>query len=421
MLTCSIPEVEDFPLFKAADGAHHCLLELTSPSAETRARVLDIIAQSGEEVSVLAQLPFQLILGNPSDPLAASPLCSVSFFGDLVDSAIFVPPEPIQPQTASHLVMMPDEQQAAGNPVVQSYLDQFTQQRVRDYLVWLSTDKSGGNAKITRNSYAIKTGSGGCADATWRCAHAVVDETIAEINKLMAGYPYPWRVEKLTFRADMCSNIRLVLDGLNSTNDVVVVGAHIDSRNVLSGTGATGAAPGADDNGSGSAVNLGIVQALATNPSKRRFTYSLHVAWFCGEEQGLLGSQAMAKEYKAAKVNVIAMLNADMIGYTDPKFGITLTFDARSVTPQLVDSCKLYSKIYFPSLKIGDTTGCCSDTQSFFNQGYPALGIFETPTSNVAYPQYHKAGDTWDNGLINFQQVHLFGAAFFSCALEFAL
>ena len=255
---------------------------------------------------------------------------------------------------------------------------------------------------------------------TWRCAHGVVDELVSKIRAIMADYPYAWRVETLPFRSDMCPNVRLVVQGRNTTA-VVVVGAHLDSRNAASGSSATGAAPGADDNGSGSAVNLEIAQALSDRRPSQKFEYSLHVVWFCGEEQGLLGSAALAKEYKAQKTHVVAMLNADMIGYTDSRYGVVMSFDSRSTTAWLTQSCKKFAPVYVPGLKVGDTPGCCSDAQSFYNQGFPAAGIFETPTTNVVYPQYHKSGDTWNDGYINYQQIYLFGKAFFACALEYAL
>ena len=40
--------------------------------------------------------------------------------------------------------------------------------------------------------------------------------------------------------------------------------------------------------------------------------------WFCGEEQGLIGSRAIAAAYAAAGEPLYAMVNADMLGYTLP-------------------------------------------------------------------------------------------------------
>jgi len=201
-------------------------------------------------------------------------------------------------------------------------------------------------------------------------------------------------------------------------NTYILIGSHLDSRNTGSSPTATGVAPGADDNGSGSSTNLAIARLIAHN--KVRFVNSVRMMWFCGEEQGLFGSQALALQYKNQGLNVQAMYNLDMIGYTDSRYGVTLTFSTRSVTPGLRASCEKIAATYMPNLKQGASSGCCSDEQSFYNQGFPSLGIFETPTTNVVYPRYHQIGDSWDNGLINYDQIHLFAQAISSCILEYS-
>merc|ERR1719414_2913088 len=48
---------------------------------------------------------------------------------------------------------------------------------------------------------------------------------------------------------------------------------------------------------------------------------------------------------------------------------------------------------YLPNYANANTSGCCSDQQSFHENGFPAVGFFESPGSSVAYPQYHKSTD----------------------------
>jgi hypothetical protein len=90
-------------------------------------------------------------------------------------------------------------------------------------------------------------------------------------------------------------------------------------------------------------------------------------------------------------------------------------------TEWLSSSCKVFASPYLPHLRSADTGACCSDQQSFFMRGFPAAGIFETPQSFVQYPAYHRQGDTWDNGLINYNQIYQFGQANFVCILEYAI
>lgn len=40
--------------------------------------------------------------------------------------------------------------------------------------------------------------------------------------------------------------------------------------------------------------------------------------WYSAEERGLLGSRDIAKSYRQAEVNVIAMINYDVVGYYVP-------------------------------------------------------------------------------------------------------
>jgi len=54
----------------------------------------------------------------------------------------------------------------------------------------------------------------------------------------------------------------------------------------------------------------------------------------------------------------------------------------------------------------------------FFENGFPAIGVFETNTSSVVYPDYHRDTDTPDK--VNFPQVAIFGQAVFSCLLTTA-
>ena len=73
--------------------------------------------------------------------------------------------------------------------------------------------------------------------------------------------------------------------GPSGERQVVLVTAHLDSIN-LSG-GASAPAPGADDNGSGSAGVLEMARVLAGGAAR----HDLRLILFGGEEQGLFGSE----------------------------------------------------------------------------------------------------------------------------------
>ncbi len=92
---------------------------------------------------------------------------------------------------------------------------------------------------------------------------------------------------------------------------VVIVQAHIDSR-VTDVMNATADAPGANDDGSGSALVIEAARIL----SKRKFRATIVYALLSGEEQGLWGGQLLAETAKEQGWTVTAVLNNDIVGNT---------------------------------------------------------------------------------------------------------
>jgi Zn-dependent M28 family amino/carboxypeptidase len=97
--------------------------------------------------------------------------------------------------------------------------------------------------------------------------------------------------------------------GTERPNDVVIITGHIDSR-VSDVMNATADAPGANDDGSGTAAVIEAARVL----SKHNFPGTIVYAALSGEEQGLLGGKILADYAKAKRWNVIANLNNDIIG-----------------------------------------------------------------------------------------------------------
>jgi len=97
--------------------------------------------------------------------------------------------------------------------------------------------------------------------------------------------------------------------GTERPNDVVIITGHIDSR-VSDPMDAVKDAPGANDDGSGTAAVIEAARVL----SKHKFPGTIVYAALSGEEQGLHGGKIMADYAKAQGWNVIANLNNDIIG-----------------------------------------------------------------------------------------------------------
>jgi hypothetical protein len=97
--------------------------------------------------------------------------------------------------------------------------------------------------------------------------------------------------------------------GTGDPNRVVIITGHIDSR-VSDVMNAAADAPGANDDGSGTAAVIEAARIL----SKYRFRGTIVYAALMGEEQGLYGGKTLADYAKAQGWQVEANLNNDIIG-----------------------------------------------------------------------------------------------------------
>jgi len=107
------------------------------------------------------------------------------------------------------------------------------------------------------------------------------------------------------------TNVYAVLKGSDPENAkrIVLVTGHYDSRNSDT-LDATGDAPGANDDGSGTAVSLECARVL----SKLKFPATIIFLTVAGEEQGLNGSKHFAEMAKQQGWNIAAVLNNDIVG-----------------------------------------------------------------------------------------------------------
>ena len=140
--------------------------------------------------------------------------------------------------------------------------------------------------------------------------------TIVDPSEMMtsARVPTPTRVR------DMVAIQR----GTERPNDVVIIQGHIDSR-VTDVMNFTSDAPGANDDGSGTAAVIEAARVL----SKRKFPGTIVYAALSGEEQGLLGGKVLANYAKAQGWNVVAVLNNDIIGNSCSSDGVCDSAHAR--------------------------------------------------------------------------------------------
>lgn len=113
------------------------------------------------------------------------------------------------------------------------------------------------------------------------------------------------------------SNVYAILKGTDpeQSKRIYLVTGHYDSRNSDT-LNVTDPAPGANDDGSGTAVSLECARVL----SKHRFPATIIFLTVAGEEQGLNGSRHFAKMAKDEGWKIEGVLNNDIVGGNkDPK------------------------------------------------------------------------------------------------------
>lgn len=164
-------------------------------------------------------------------------------------------------------------------------------------------------------------------------------------------------------------------------NNVVMLGAHLDSVQE---------APGVNDDGSGTAALLEIAGSVK---KYKGFKNKIRFAWWGAEESGLVGSRYyVANLAEEEKDKIRFYFNYDMIGSPNPFYHVYSDDDADKTGGQiLIDyiSEKGFPAEYAPF-------GTSSDYVAFVEAGIPSSGIF----TGAGAPQdecYHIYCDDIDN------------------------
>ncbi len=107
----------------------------------------------------------------------------------------------------------------------------------------------------------------------------------------------------------LVENVVAIQRGTSDPDRVIVITGHIDSR-VTDPMNATADAPGANDDGSGTAAVIEAARVL----SRHRFAGTIVYGVLSGEEQGLHGGKILADYARAQGWLVEANLNNDIVG-----------------------------------------------------------------------------------------------------------
>lgn len=172
-------------------------------------------------------------------------------------------------------------------------------------------------------------------------------------------------------------SIIMTITGTEIPNEIVVVGGHQDSIN-----GATGIAPGADDDASGIGSITEVIRVIKETGFRPKRTVQFMA--YAAEEVGLWGSQNIATNYRAQNKNVVGVIQLDMTNYGGSWADIVLMTDFTNA-PQNEFLRNLKAE-YLPNLVMkNDVCGYgCSDHKSWTDKSYPASMPFEAKFSGTS-------------------------------------
>ncbi|MGO4774041.1 M20/M25/M40 family metallo-hydrolase, partial [Lysobacter sp. 2RAB21] len=211
---------------------------------------------------------------------------------------------------------------------------------------------------------------------------------------------------------DGCSNcstqpsVILTVKGASLPDEVVVLGAHLDSINGSAGGSAEQSAPGADDDASGVATLTEVIRVALANGWKPKRTVKFMA--YAAEEVGLRGSNAIAQKFKTDGVNVVGVLQLDMTNYrtgTPETMQLVTDYSNADLKTFVTD---VFDAYLAPLGLTRGTITCgygCSDHASWTSAGFPAAMMFEsgtdagknTPAFKGYNPYIHSSGDTLAN------------------------
>jgi hypothetical protein len=141
---------------------------------------------------------------------------------------------------------------------------------------------------------------------------------------------------------------------------------------------------GADDNASGDAAVLGVAAILAKQPRPR----NVLIAFWSGEELGLLGSAAFVAAPPLKLADLAAYFNFDMVGrMQDNKLSVQATGTSKS-WDKLIEQANIRAGF---NVSVQPDPYQPTDVQTFNGAGIPSLNFF-----TGAHADYHKPSDTAD-------------------------
>ncbi len=192
-------------------------------------------------------------------------------------------------------------------------------------------------------------------------------------------------------------NVEAEIPGVEFPERIYIICAHLDSYCAEPST-----APGADDDGSGSATVMEAARVMA----QYQFRNTVRFVLFTAEEFWMVGSEYYVQQAYEAGEDIRGAINLDMILWApgDPD-SVFIPYDAASEDLALAagEAFAEYAPSIFP--RIVYDPGAPSDHASFWQYGYDAIEMAEGSADEIwgGYnPYYHQPEDLLLNYMPSF-------------------
>ncbi len=342
-----------------SQGSYYVIWEFAGEAEALRLRY-GTLADLGDGFYILG-LPPGVELGPNDGPRYAHPL----------------PYSMVAPQPASPLLLNPPP-----SPLLPQVVDAVSQERLTQTIALLQDDESTPGLDALGSRYTLSPGLDIKAD------YIAAELEAAGLQVTRQPFTYGRTIY----------NIVGTLPGLRPESEgVFIVCAHYDSTAGVTPGFATNwetmPAPGADDNGSGTAAVLEAARVLG----RERPVYTIRFVLFAAEEQGTRGSEAYAAALAEAGENVLGVINMDMIAYDSNDDGVIevhtgCTSASKALGQALVRNMTRYAPELEPEMK-EVYANQISDQVAFWSRGYPALLLIEDVGQDFNFT-YHRVDDT---------------------------
>lgn len=200
----------------------------------------------------------------------------------------------------------------------------------------------------------------------------------------LESYGYEVMFEEFYYNSNLCRNIVATKLGTTLPNEVVVLGGHYDSTSPVHTL-----APGAEDNGSGTA----LVMEVARIAAERNFDRSLQFVLFDSEEQGLNGSYHFVDTAVNLGRDIIAAVIADMVSWYSTHYAVIIEGD--EPYEWLMGTMEDNVAAYTPLGSRKEYFSWGSDHVPFQQASIASFLAIDWDWNN--YPHYHQTTDTWNN------------------------